>query len=278
VSGGSDAPAGADLRERLRVAPGAALDLRSRDPRETFGHDKDSAKDGLDATAERLHDLQERLWASRGRGVLVVLQGMDTSGKGGAIEHVMGAFNPQGVSVASFKVPTEEERAHDFLWRIHRRTPGRGEIAIFDRSHYEDVLVVRVKSLVPEAVWRPRYEHIRSWERTLADEGTTIVKFFLHISSDEQRERLQARLDDPDKRWKFRLGDLDERRRWDDYLAAYEEALARTSEEHAPWYVVPADRKWFRNLAVSEILVATLDEMGLRFPEPEENLEGVVVT
>src|SRR5918998_1796886 len=155
-------------------------------PRATFGHDKDGAKDRFETTAERLHDLQERLWASRGRGVLVVLQGMDTSGKGGAIEHVMGVFNPQGVSVATFKVPTEEERAHDFLWRIHRRAPGRGEIAIFDRSHYEDVLVVRVKALVPEAVWRPRYEHIRAWEQSLADEGTTILKFFFPISSGGQ--------------------------------------------------------------------------------------------
>jgi PPK2 family polyphosphate:nucleotide phosphotransferase len=278
VSEGHGALRGDVLRGRLRLAPGVAPDLASRDARETFGHDKEGAKDQLAATAAHLHDLQERLWASRGRGVLVVLQGMDTSGKGGAIEHVAGAFNPQGVSVASFKVPTEEELGHDFLWRIHRRAPGRGEIAIFDRSHYEDVLVVRVKALAPEAVWRPRYEHIRAWERMLADEGTTIVKFFLHISSDEQRERLQARLDEPDKRWKFRLGDLDERRRWDDYLAAYEEALARTSEEHAPWYVIPADRKWFRNVAVSEVLAATLDEMGLRFPEPKENLEGVVVT
>jgi PPK2 family polyphosphate:nucleotide phosphotransferase len=189
----------------------------------------------------------------------------------------MSAFQPAGCTVTSFKVPTLPELAHDYLWRVHSRTPGKGEIGIFDRSHYEDVLVVRVHDIVPKAVWSKRYEHIKAWERMLADEGTTIVKFFLWISPDEQRERLQARLDEPDKRWKFRLGDLEERKRWDDYVAAYEEALERTSTDQAPWYVIPANRKWFRNLAVAEILGDTIEALDPQYPPPPEALTGVVV-
>jgi PPK2 family polyphosphate:nucleotide phosphotransferase len=190
----------------------------------------------------------------------------------------MGAFNPQGCRVTSFKVPSADELAHDYLWRVHRAVPGSGEIGIFNRSHYEDVLVVRVHDIVPRDRWERRYDQINAFEQILVEEGTTIVKFFLFIDRDEQRERFQARLDDPAKRWKFRLGDLDERKHWDAYIAAYEDALSRCSTTAAPWYAIPANRKWFRNLAVAEILADTLAELDPRYPEPEENLEGVVVS
>ncbi len=265
------------LRDLLRVRPGASFRLADIDPAETHGREKAASEVELQAGLARLTDLQDRLWAEARHPVLVVLQGIDTAGKGGTLKHVMGAFQPAGCTVTSFKVPSAAELAHDYLWRVHQRTPGKGEIAIFDRSHYEDVLIVRVHDLVPKSTWSRRYRHINDWERMLADEGTTIVKFFLWISKDEQRERLQARLDEPDKRWKFRLGDLEERKRWDEYVAAYEEALERCSTEHAPWYVIPANRKWFRNLAVAEILADTLDGLNPRYPDPPEDLTGVVV-
>jgi PPK2 family polyphosphate:nucleotide phosphotransferase len=270
-------PALPSLRAKLRVEPGTRVRLGDVDPSGTYGHDKASAAEELEAGLERLHDLQERLWAEGKRKVLVVLQGIDAAGKGGTIEHVMGAFNPAGCPVTSFKAPSPEELAHDYLWRVHRRTPATGEIAIFDRSHYEDVLIVRVHSLVPEERWSRRYDQINAFERLLADEGTTIVKFFLYIDRDEQRERFQARYDDPTKRWKFRLGDLDERKRWDDYIAAFEDALSRCSTEWAPWYVVPANRKWFRNLAVAEILGDVLAELDPRYPVVEDLPEGLVI-
>jgi PPK2 family polyphosphate:nucleotide phosphotransferase len=266
------------LRDRLRVRPGQAVDLDVTDAAQTFGRRKESADEELAAGLERLSGLQDRIWAEQKHAVLVVLQGIDASGKDGTIRHVMGAFNPQGCRVTSFKVPTESELAHDYLWRVHQHTPGRGEIAIFNRSHYEDVLVVRVKELVPESTWRQRFAQINGFERMLAEEGTTLVKFFLHIDRDEQRERFQARLDDPTKRWKFRTADLEERLRWDDYIAAFEEALSRCSTEAAPWFVVPANKKWFRNLAVAEILAEILEGLDPRYPEPEEDLEGMVVT
>jgi PPK2 family polyphosphate:nucleotide phosphotransferase len=260
------------LRKELVVKPGAKIDLARFDPGATFGRTKETATEALEANAERLRDLQERLWAEGKRRVLVVLQGIDTAGKGGTIEHVMGAFNPAGVDITSFKVPTPIELAHDFLWRVHQRVPGSGEIMIFDRSHYEDVLVVRVNEIVPKAVWSARYDQINAFEQLLADTGTTILKFCLVISRDEQRERLQARLDDPDKRWKFRMGDLKVREQWADYLAAYEEVLRRCSPVHAPWFVIPSDRKWFRNLAVSEILADALAELDPAFPPNLEEL------
>ena len=225
----------------------------------------------------QLESLQEVLYAEGKHKVLVVLQAMDTGGKDGTIRHVFGGTNPQGVKVASFKKPTPEELAHDYLWRVHAHTPGSGEIAVFNRSHYEDVLVVRAHNLVPEQRWSGRYEHINGFERALADEGTTIVKFFLHISKSEQRRRLQARLDTPDKQWKFSKGDLAERQRWDEYVDAYEAALSKTSTSHAPWYVIPADRKWYRNLAISQILVDTLNGFDMSFPPPEDDLTGIVV-
>jgi PPK2 family polyphosphate:nucleotide phosphotransferase len=266
-----------DLRTALRVRPGERIDLAKTDPSATFGHTRDAADADLAVGLERLADLQDRLWAEGRRRVLVVLQGIDAAGKDGTIRHVMGAFNPQGCRVTSFKVPSADELAHDYLWRVHRAVPGSGEIAIFNRSHYEDVLVVRVHDLVPRAVWQRRYDQINAFERMLAEEGTTIVKFFLYIDPDEQRERFQARLDDPAKRWKFRLGDLDERKRWDEYIAAYEDALSRCSTDMAPWHVIPANRKWFRNLAVAEILADTLDELKPVYPKPEEDLDGVVI-
>lgn len=247
------------------------------DPSATFGHEKEAAATELQAGLDRLTDLQDRLWAEARHPVLVVLQGIDTAGKDGTIRHVMSAFNPMGCTVTSFKVPTPPELAHDYLWRVHQRTPAKGEIGIFNRSHYEDVLVVRVHELVPKDVWSKRFDQINAFERLLVEEGTTILKFFLWISRDEQRERLQARLDEPDKRWKFRLGDLDERKRWDDYVAAYDDALSRCSTDAAPWYVIPSNRKWFRNLAVAEILADAIDDLKPRYPKPEENLTGVVV-
>ena len=257
------------LRETLRVAPGSRLDLAAIDAANMHGHSKEGADAELEAAHDRLTDLQDRLWAEDRHAVLVVLQGMDAAGKDGTIRHVMGAFNPQGCSVSSFKVPTPIELAHDYLWRVHQRVPARGEIGVFNRSHYEDVLIVRVESLVPRAAWSRRYAEINAFERTLAQSGTTILKFFLHIDRAEQRERFEARLTDPTKSWKFRLADLEVRQRWDDYMAAYEEALSRCSTDVAPWYVIPANKKWFRNLAVAEILADTLEELNPQYPEPE---------
>jgi PPK2 family polyphosphate:nucleotide phosphotransferase len=265
------------LRRRLIVQPGSKVDLTRIDPSDTHGRAKEDAAAHLARGLERLHDLQERLWAEHRHKVLVVLQGIDGAGKGGTIEHVMGAMNPAGVKVTSFKVPTEPELAHDYLWRVHQHTPATGDIAIFDRSHYEDVLVVRVHDLVPAERWRKRYAHINAFERLVADEGTTILKFFLHIDRDEQRERFQARYDDPTKRWKFRVGDIEERKRWDDYRAAFEEALERCSTDWAPWYVVPANHKWFRNLAVAEILADAIEALDPRYPEPEDLPPDLVI-
>jgi PPK2 family polyphosphate:nucleotide phosphotransferase len=257
---------GRSFRDRLRVAPGSAFRLSDFDTRETLGVDKDASAALLETTMGRLADLQERLWAENRRRLLVVLQGIDTAGKGGTIEHVMGAFNPQGCHIYGFKVPTEEEFARDYLWRIHQRVPRNGEIVIFDRSHYEDVLVVRVHNLVPAERWKRRYDQINAFERLLVEEGTTIVKLFLAIDKEEQRERLQARFDDPAKRWKLRLRDLEERKRWDEYAAAYEAALEHCSTDVAPWYAIPSSRKWFRNLAVSQILLETLEELDPQLP------------
>jgi PPK2 family polyphosphate:nucleotide phosphotransferase len=265
------------LRTALRVRPGTRVKLAKVDPAATHGHTKESAAEELEAGLGRLTDLQDRLWAEGKKRVLVVLQGIDAAGKDGTVRHVMGAFNPQGCLVTPFKVPSAEDLAHDYLWRVHRRVPGNGEIGIFNRSHYEDVLIVRVRDLVPKRVWSRRYDQINAFERLLVEEGTTVLKFFLYIDRDEQRERLQARLDDPDKRWKFRLGDLEERKRWDDYIAAYEDVLSRCSTAEAPWYVIPSNWKWFRNLAVADILADTLDELKPRYPEPVEDLSGVVV-
>jgi PPK2 family polyphosphate:nucleotide phosphotransferase len=217
------------------------------------------------------------LFAEGSLSVLVVLQAIDAGGKDGTVKHLFKGLNPASCRVVSFRAPSDEERAHDFLWRVHRQTPARGEVVVFNRSHYEDVLVVRVQGLAPESVWRPRFELIRDFEHNLAVAGTTVVKLFLHISAEEQAERFRARLADPTKQWKFRRGDLDDRARWADYQTAFAEAIAETSTDEAPWYVVPADRKWFRNFAVTTILIDTLEALDPRYP-PGEDLAGVVVT
>jgi PPK2 family polyphosphate:nucleotide phosphotransferase len=256
------------LREKLRVKPGSRVRLADLDPGATHGFDKASAEPVVERKMTDLASLQDRLWAESKHSVLVVLQGIDAAGKDGTINKVMEAFNPQGCVVSSFKVPTAEELGHDFLWRIHQRTPRKGEIGIFNRSHYEDVLVVRVHKLAPKSVWSRRYDEINDFERTLTEGGTTIVKFFLSIDRDEQRARFQARYDDPTKRWKFAMGDLEERKLWDDYQAAFNDALSKTSTDIAPWYVIPANRKWFRNLAVATILAETM--AGLKPASPPE--------
>ena len=265
---------------RFVVEPGVPFALADRDPADTNGApgDKKATNKALDELSEQLMGLQDRLYAESRQSLLVVLQAMDAGGKDGTVKHVFAGTNPQGVRVTSFKQPTADELAHDFLWRIHSAAPRHGYIGIFNRSHYEDVLVARVHELVDESVWRRRYRHINHFEALLHDAGTRIVKLFLHISREEQAQRLQARLDDPAKRWKFQRGDLAERARWDDYAQAYEEAIARTSTEHAPWYVIPSDRKWYRNWAVAQVLCDTLKEMDPQYPEPAEDLDGVVVT
>ena len=260
-----------DLRDALRVKPGSRVRLARTDPGHTFDYDKASAASLTQGNLDRLSSLQDKFWAEGKRSVLVVLQGIDAAGKDGTINKVMEAFNPQGCPVSAFKTPTAEELAHDFLWRVHKRTPGKGEIGIFNRSHYEDVLIVRVHSLVPRRVWSARYAQINEFERTLTAAGTTIVKFFLSIDRDEQRKRFQARYDDPTRRWKFSLGDLEERKLWDDYQAAFDDALRKTSTPWAPWYLIPANHKWFRNLAVSTILANTIADLKPAYP-PEPDL------
>lgn len=262
-----------------RIEPGTSVDVRRRSTLDTSAAPGDKATT-IAATAElrdRLAELQDRLWAGQTHKVLVVLQGIDTSGKGGTIKHVFGAVNPAGIRVTSFKAPTPVELAHDYLWRIHAAVPGVGEIGVFDRSHYEDVLVARVAELVPEARWRRRYAHINDFERMLVEEGTTIVKLFLHISQAEQAERLQARRDEPDKRWKLAADDLDVRADWAAYERAFSEALERTTSTHAPWHLIPADKKWYRNWAVATIMVDTLEGLDLAWPVAERDLRDVVI-
>jgi PPK2 family polyphosphate:nucleotide phosphotransferase len=259
-------PSSSHLADRLVVKPGSKVHLRDSDASDTHGFTKESAAEPTLNDLARLTALQERLFAEQKHPILVVLQGIDTSGKDGTIRHVMSALNPQGCRVAGFGVPTAVESAHDYLWRVHAQTPENGEVVVFNRSHYESVLVVRVHELVPKEQWRPRFDQINAWEEMLAAEGTTIVKFFLHIDREEQRRRLQARYDDPTKHWKFKLGDLEERKRWDDYMAAYDDVLSRCSTEAAPWYVVPANRKWFRNLAIGEILADRIEALKPEYP------------
>jgi PPK2 family polyphosphate:nucleotide phosphotransferase len=264
-----------ELTRPERRSSGRLLEI---DPNECehYRRKKDVA-DELERHRTRIALLQERLYAEQERSLLIVLQAMDTGGKDGTIKHVFRGVNPQGCQVWSFKAPSPEELAHDFLWRYHERTPRRGMITIFNRSHYEDVLVVRVKNLVPENVWRHRYEMINEFEHMLTLNNTTIIKFFLYISRDEQQRRLQARLDDPEKHWKFSSNDLKERAFWDDYMAAYEEMINRCSTEHAPWYVVPANHKWYRNLVIARTIADTLEAMNPQFPPAEAGLERVTI-
>jgi len=265
--------------DQHRIIPGTEVDLSSIDTRNTvaFDGDKDAGKARLKELTSDLEGLQELLYAEGKHKVLIVLQATDTGGKDGTIRHVFDGVNPQGVKVASFKKPTPEELSHDYLWRVHQHAPARGQIAIFNRSHYEDILVVRVHSLVPEGVWSRRYDHINEFERMLADEGTTILKFFLHISRDEQAERLRERLDTPEKQWKFARGDLEERKKWDDYQSAFEAMLERTSTPWAPWFVIPSDRKWYRNLAISSVVTQALRDLDMSFPAPEDDISGLVI-
>jgi PPK2 family polyphosphate:nucleotide phosphotransferase len=262
------------VSERLRV-PTGDVDLRSYDTRATpgFSGSKTAGKAALAEVGSRLSDLQEMLFASGVKGdrrsVLLVLQGMDSSGKGGTVRHVIGQVDPQGCAVTAFKAPTPEELAHDFLWRVRRRLPGPGILGVFDRSHYEDVLIVRVHELVPRATWARRYSTINRFEAGLAERGIQMIKVFLHISKEEQRQRLLARLDDPTKHWKFNPRDIDERAWWQEYEAAYEAVLTRCNPETAPWYVVPADRKWYRNWAVAHLLVEHLEDMKLEWPKAD---------
>ena len=255
------------LRERLLVEPGKAVMLADWDPADKLGFKKDDESDELAKSIARLDELQYLLYAEHQHALLIVLQGIDASGKDGTIRHVMTGFNPQGCRVTAFKTPTAEEADHDFLWRVHAAVPRKGDIAIFNRSHYEDVLVVRVRELVPKDVWSRRYEQINQFEAILRENGVVIVKFFLHISKDEQKQRFADRLQDPTRQWKLALGDFEDRKRWSEYTAAYEDALARCSTDAAPWYIVPADRKWVRNLAVSQILVETLQALHMKFPK-----------
>lgn len=268
-----------DTPGRWRIRPRQRLDLAKIDTSSKAGApgDKAATRKASKKLRHELKDLQARLWAESGQALLVVLQAMDAGGKDGTIRSVFEGLNPQGVRVAGFKVPTDEELAHDFLWRVHAKTPRHGEIAVFNRSHYEDVLVVRVHELVPAKTWRARYALINGFEETLAHAGTRVVKLFLHISKDEQARRLQERLDDPAKRFKFRKADLEERKLWDDYQAAYRDAISKTTTTQAPWYVIPADRNWYRNWAVLTVLVETLRDMDPQYPEQEEDLAGVVV-
>lgn len=270
--------AAARVSDLLRV-PSGPVDLSALDTRATPGFDGDKAagRASLAGLSPRLSDLQERLHAEGvsggSRRLLLILQGMDTSGKGGVIRHVVGQVDPQGCAITSFKAPTKEELAHDFLWRIRRRLPGPGKLGVFDRSHYEDVLIVRVHNLVPRTTWMRRYAAINRFEARLADDDVRVVKVFLHISKEEQRQRLLARLDDPTKLWKFNPHDVDERASWADYQEAYAAALERCNNDTAPWYRVPADRKWYRDWAVANLLVEHLEDMKLTWPRPDFDSE-----
>lgn len=265
-----------DYRKKLIVTPGDGVKLRKVDPDWTGAHtDEDEAKAALERNVKRLESLQEQLYAERRHSLLIVLQGIDAAGKDGTCRHVMTAMNPQGCTVTSFKSPTAEELAHDFLWRVHPHAPGRGHISVFNRSHYEDVLIVRVHDLAPKEVWSKRYAQINAFEDTLAAAGTTILKFFLYISPEEQLERFHDRLEDPAKQWKISDSDYSERVRWGDYIDAYEDMLEKCSTAAAPWYVVPSNRKWFRNLAVSEIIADTMDGLGMKAPKPTVDLAEI---
>ena len=260
------------------VSPGQKISLAEIDPGHTAGFgSKKAVRERTERNLKRLQGLQERLYAEGKHALLVVLQAMDAGGKDGTIKHVLGAFNPQGVHVTPFKVPTREEAAHDILWRVHKAVPRRGMVGIFNRSHYEEVLVVRVRGFKPPEVWSTHYEHINAFERLLAESGVAIVKLFLYISPEEQAERLQERLDRPDKHWKFSPADLEERTRWNGYMEAFEDALSKCSTEWAPWHIVPANRKWYRNLAVSEVLIDVLERLDPKFPPAVEDIGSYTI-
>jgi PPK2 family polyphosphate:nucleotide phosphotransferase len=258
-----------NFAKELRVKSGKHVKLSHFSATETLGYEKGAeCKRHIEKAVARLDELQDLLYADNKRSVLILLQGMDAAGKDGTIRHVMSGVNPQGCSVTSFKVPSHVEAQHDFLWRAHLAVPGRGQIGIFNRSYYEDVLVVRVHKLVPEEIWKKRYEQINNFEAMLAENNVTLLKFFLHISKDEQKRRFEARLHDPAHQWKLSPADLAERKYWDDYVEAYEAVLTKCNTADAPWYVIPANYKWFRNLAVSRIIARTLEGFHLKYPKP----------
>lgn len=266
-----------NLAKRLKVEPGSKVKLSDIDPDFHGAHkSEDEAKAELQHNLNRITELQRKLYADRRHCLLIVLQGIDGAGKDGTCWHVVSAMDPQGVSVTGFKQPSAEERDHDFLWRVHPHAPGLGQVAVFNRSHYEDVLVVRVHDLVPKHVWKQRYDFINDWERLLVDEkNTTILKFFLYISKEDQLSRFKDRLDDPARQWKISDSDYSERKLWDKYIDAFETAISKCSTKHAPWFVIPANHKWFRNLAVSEIVVRAMEDMNLSLPKPTVDLQQI---
>ena len=265
--------------EKYRIKAGEKIKLKDYDPEDIsqFSDGKPAGLEKLTELTQKLDKLQEVLYAEHSHKVLVILQARDAAGKDGTIRSVFSGVNPQGVHIQSFKVPTELERDHDYLWRAHQQVPGKGELVVFNRSHYEDILVVRVHSLVSKEILGKRYGQIKDFEKMLADEGTTIIKFYLNISKEEQKQRLQDRIDDPAKNWKFNPGDLKERALWDDYTSAYEDAFIETSTPWAPWYVIPANHNWYRNLCVASILVKTLEGLNMKYPAPATDLSKIVI-
>ncbi|MCA0304101.1 MAG: polyphosphate kinase 2 family protein [Proteobacteria bacterium] len=265
-----------DYARHFAIAPGQKVKLKDIDPGFRDKHENpESAAAEIAAHLDRLTKLQYTLYAEKAHSLLIVLQGIDAAGKDGVCRHVITAMNPQGCEVTGFKQPTPEERGHDFLWRVHKHAPELGRVSIFNRSHYEDVLVVRVHKLVPKETWQARYDHINAFERLLVDSGTTVLKFFLWISKEEQLARFKERLDDPARQWKISDSDYTERNYWDDYSAAYEEMLERCSTKHAPWFVIPSNHKWFRNLAVSSIIVDAMEGMKMQMPKPTVDLAAI---
>jgi len=265
------------MKQPILIPRDEKIKLKDFDPDDSGKYDKEGAKAETAKNIARLAELQEVMYAGGKHALLIILQAMDAAGKDGTIKQVMSGVNPQGCRVTSFKAPTAEELSHDFLWRIHEHVPPKGYIGLFNRSHYEDVLIVRVHDLVPEAVWKARYEQINNFEKLLADGGVTILKFFLHISKEEQKERFEKRLADKSKNWKFNPGDVKEREHWDEYMAAYEDAIKKCNKPWAPWHVVPANKKWYRNLAISERIVAALESLDMQYPPAPEGIEEVVI-
>jgi PPK2 family polyphosphate:nucleotide phosphotransferase len=265
-------------KQPLIPSHGKKVKLKDYDPGYTEGIKREEdATEQLQKDLDHLAELQDVLYAQSKHSLLVVLQAIDAGGKDGTIKHVFRGLNPQGVKVTSFKQPTPDELAHDFLWRIHQHTPARGYISVFNRSHYEDVLIVRVHDIAPKKVWKQRYDQINAFEELLVANGTAVLKFFLYISKDEQKQRFEERLNNPDKNWKFAKGDLEERARWDDYIEAYEDMLTKCNTEHAPWHIVPANHKWYRNLVITQAIIKSLEGMDLSYPKPAEPLDGIEI-
>ncbi len=264
------------MSQPIRIT--APVRLRDFNPNFHEGLDKNKTRDKTEELACRIGDLQAMLYAEGRRSLLILLQGMDTSGKDGTVKHVLDAVNPAGVEIANFKAPSTEELAHDFLWRVHKLVPRYGNIGVFNRSHYEDVLVVRVLNLQPSHVWRARYDQINGFEKHLTANNVVLLKFFLHISKEEQAKRLQARLEDPKKRWKFQVDDLKMRAYWDKFQRAYEDVINCCSTHYAPWHIIPANHKWYRNYLIAKIIIKTMEGMKLKYPEPREDLSKISIS